>query len=190
MLMVWICDKVLHKICGRGNLPGMEFEKCVFRECDFTEADFSEFDFADCVFDRCRIVMTRLEKTGMRNVAFEGCEVRGVDFGLCRKFGFSVTFRECHLSFCSFHELKMPKIPFSGSALIECFFSECDLTRADFSGCDLERTLFDRCNLERSDFRTAIGYTIDPAVNRMRGACFARDGLEGLLTQCGLEIEG
>ena len=71
----------------------------------------------------------------------------------------------------------------------ECFFSECDLTRADFSGCDLERTLFERCNLEKADFRTAFAYTIDPASNRMRGAKFAREGLEGLLAQYGLDLE-
>lgn len=184
-----IYDKVLHKICGAEELPSAEFEKCVFRECDFSEADFSEFDFADCVFEQCRLVMAKLEETGVRDVTFEGCEVRGVDFGLCRKFGFSATFRGCHLSFCSFHELKMPKAVFAGSVMKECFFSECDLSRVDFSECDLERTLFERCSLEKADFRTAFQYTIDPAINRMRGARFSHDGLEGLLVQYGLEIE-
>lgn len=184
-----IYDKVFHNLSGGAEWPDTEFEQCVFRACDFAEADFSDFDFADCVFDRCRLVITKFERTGMRNSVFDTSEVRGVDFGLCRKFGFTVAFRSCHLSFCSFHELKMPKIPFSGSALIECFFSECDLTRADFSDCNLERTLFDRCNLERADFRTAVGYTIDPAANRMRGARFAREGVEGLLAQYGIEIE-
>lgn len=188
--MAMIYDKVFHKIRGAEELPGTEFEKCVFRECDFTESDLSEFDFSDCTFEKCRLVMTRLEETGMRDVEFGKCEVRGVDFGLCRKFGFSVTFRECHLSFCSFHDLKIPKTVFAGSAMKECFFSECDLTRADFSGCDLKRTLFDHCKLEKADFRTAYQYTIDPAVNRMQGARFSREGLEGLLSQYGLEIEG
>lgn len=187
--MAMIYDKVLHKICGAEALPGTEFEKCVFRECDFTEADLSEFDFADCTFEQCRLVMAKMEETGMRDVVFEGCEVRGIDFGLCRKFGFSAVFRGCHLSFCSFHELKMPKAVFAGSTVKECFFSECDLTRADFSECDLERTLFDRCKLEKADFRTAFQYTMDPAINRMRGARFSRDGLEGLLAQYGLNIE-
>lgn len=188
--MAMIYDKVFHKICGAEALPGREFEKCVFRECDLSEADLSDFDFSDCTFEKCRLVMTGFEQAGMRDVMFEGCEVRGVDFGLSRKFGFSVTFRECHLSFCSFHELKMAKTVFAGSVVKECFFSECDLSRADFSRCDLERTLFDRCKLEKADFRTAFQYTMDPAINRMRGAKFSRDGLEGLLTQYGLEIEG
>lgn len=184
-----IYDKVLHKIGGTEPLQDREFERCVFRECDFTEADLADCDFADCRFETCRMVLTRIEQTGMRNVIFEGCEVRGVDFGLCRRFGFDAAFRACHLSFCSFHELKMPKATFAESTLRECFFSECDLTRADFSGCDLERTLFDRCRLEQADFRTAVQYTIDPAANRMRGARFSREGLEGLLAQYGLEIE-
>lgn len=187
--MGMIYDKVLHKICGTEPLPGTEFEGCVFRECDFTEADFADFDFVDCRFEKCRLGMVCLEAAGLREVEFEGCEMRGVDFGLCRRFGFAATFRACHLSFCSFHELKMPKATFAGSTLKECFFSECDLTQADFSGCDLERTLFDRCRLEKADFRTAFQYTIDPSVNRMRGARFSREGLDGLLVQYGLEIE-
>lgn len=184
-----IYDKVLHKICGAEPLPGREFERCVFRECDFAEADFSGLDFMDCRFERCRLGMVRLEGAGLREVEFSECEVRGVDFGLCRKFGFSAAFRRSYLGFCSFHELKMLRAVFAGSTLKECFFSECDLTEADFSECDLERTLFDRCRLERADFRTAFRYTIDPAANRMRGARFSREGLEGLLAQYGLVIE-
>lgn len=187
--MAMIYDKVLHKICGAERLAATEFEKCTFRECDLSEADLSDLDFADCTFEKCRVVMAKMEQTGLRDVVFERCEVRGVDFGLCRKFGFSAAFRECHLSFCSFHEQKLPKAVFAGSVMKECFFSECDLTRADFSGCDLERTLFERCNLEKADFRTAFAYTIDPASNRMRGARFSREGLEGLLAQYGLDLE-
>ncbi|WP_300829523.1 pentapeptide repeat-containing protein [uncultured Rikenella sp.] len=184
-----IYDKVLHKICGAEALPGREFEGCIFRECDFTGARFSDFDFTECRFEKCRFGMAEFEETGMREAVFEECEVRGVDFGRCRKFGFSVAFRKCHLSFCSFHGLKMPKTAFTEGAAKECFFSECDLTQADFSGCDLERTLFDGCKLEKADFRTAFQYTIDPAINRMRGARFSRDGLEGLLASYGLSIE-
>lgn len=187
--MTLIYDKAFRRLSGADGLPDGDFEKCTFLECDFTGADFSDADFADCTFERCRLVMSKFEQAGMRDVLFSGCEVRGVDFGLCRKFGFSTAFRRCHLSFCSFHELKMPKTVFEGCELIECFFSECDLTRADFSACDLERTLFERCKLEKADFRTAFRYAIDPAANRMRGARFSREGLEGLLAQYGLEIE-
>lgn len=182
-------DKVFRDLADSDRFRGGDFERCTFRGCDLTQADFTDAELLDCRFEECRLSGPNFDGAGLRDAVFERCELRGVDFGRCRRLGFGVAFRGCHLSFCSFRELKMERTRFTGSVLRECFFSECDLAEADFSECDLERTLFEHCRLEGADFQTAFAFAIDPAVNRMRGARFSRGGLEGLLTQFGLRIE-
>lgn len=184
-----IYDKVFRDLADSDRFRGGDFERCTFRGCDLTQADFTDAELLDCRFEECRLSGPNFDGAGLRDAVFERCELRGVDFGRCRRLGFGVAFRGCHLSFCSFRELKMERTLFTGSVLRECFFSECDLAEADFSECDLERTLFEHCRLEGADFQTAFAFTIDPAANRMRGARFSRGGLEGLLTQFGLRIE-
>ncbi|MBK9760821.1 MAG: pentapeptide repeat-containing protein [Flavobacteriales bacterium] len=58
-----------------------------------------------------------------------------------------------------------------------------------FERCDLSDAVFEHCDLQRADFSTAHGFTIDPELNRMKGARFMVDGLPGLLARHGIRIE-
>jgi hypothetical protein len=53
----------------------------------------------------------------------------------------------------------------------------------------MDRAIFTGCNLEKADFRRVLQCTIDPAQNRMRKAKFSLDGLPGLLSVYGLDIQ-
>jgi len=64
----------------------------------------------------------------------------------------------------------------------------CTLEGGVFDGVDLEGALFGQTKLAGTDFRTATGWRIPPDENRLRGAKFRRDGLEGLLSAYDLDI--
>jgi fluoroquinolone resistance protein len=48
---------------------------------------------------------------------------------------------------------------------------------------------FDHTILEIADFRSAFNYTIDPEINKLKGAKFSTLGLSGLLAKYNIEIE-
>jgi uncharacterized protein YjbI with pentapeptide repeats len=60
---------------------------------------------------------------------------------------------------------------------------------AVFKNCDLLNTSFMQTNLEKADFRTAINYSFDPELNKIKKAKFSLDGLPGLLMKYNIDIE-
>ena len=93
----------------------------------------------------------------------------GINFSLSNRFGLSVEFHNCLLSYALFTEMKLKGTRFIG----------CDLQNTDFMETD---------NLEKADFTTARNYTLNPAANRLKKEKFSRYGLEGLLTGLGIEV--
>ena len=74
-----------------------------------------------------------------------------------------------------------------------CKLQYTDFTAANcegvkFATCDLLQAVFERTNLNKADFRTAEQWTIDPAVNQVKGARFHKKELKGLLQQWGLDL--
>jgi uncharacterized protein YjbI with pentapeptide repeats len=113
----------------------------------------------------------------------------GLHFDNCNQIGLSFSFDGCQLKHSSFYKLKIKKTVFRNTQLQEADFSECDLTAAQFDNCDLSGVIFNRSILEKADFRTASNYTMDPEINKMKGAKFSVDGVAGLLRKYGLVIE-
>ena len=58
-----------------------------------------------------------------------------------------------------------------------------------FDYCDVSGAIIENSVLEEVDFRTAYNYTIDPESNRIRKAKFEVQGIDGLLSKYGIEIE-
>jgi uncharacterized protein YjbI with pentapeptide repeats len=71
----------------------------------------------------------------------------------------------------------------------EVEFAEADLSCAIFDECDLSFSTFDSTNLEKADFRTAVNFSINPTLNRIKHAKFSRDRLTGLLDFLTIVIE-
>ena len=67
-------------------------------------------------------------------------------------------------------------------------FEACSFRNVNFAGVDLLQAVFERTNLKKADFRTAEQWTIDPAVNQVKGARFQKEELKGLLQQWGLDL--
>ena len=113
----------------------------------------------------------------------------GLLFDNCNGIGLSFGFENCTQNHSSFYKTKIKKTIFKKSQLQEVDFSECDLTDANFDNCDLSGAAFEKTNLEKADFRTALNYSINPEINRIKMAKFSLAGLHGLLHKYDIQLE-
>ncbi len=163
---------------SENKLANREFLSCEFTNCNFTKSDFSNNDFIDCNFKSCNFSITILQDAGLRNIKFLGCKLMGIDFSKWKSFLFSVGFQDCHLDYSSFFQMKMKKTNFIDCSIKEVDFAETDLSMAVFKNCDLLNTSFIRTNLEKADFRSALNYSFDPELNKIKKAKFSSEGLD------------
>lgn len=170
-------------------LPPGTYDNCQFINCQMQGLDLSEYRFTECIFEDCDLSNAILTEAALQEVAFLRCKLLGVHFSACRTFRLAFRFEKCILDYCSFVGLPLAETVFEKCQLREVDFSEADLSRATFPDCDLLGAQFDYTKLLATDFRTAVGYHIDPEQNQIRGARFSSSGLAGLLTKYELEIE-
>jgi uncharacterized protein YjbI with pentapeptide repeats len=166
-----------------------EYENCVFTDCDFSNLDLEGFRFIDCSFHRCNLSLARIVNVSFQDARFTDCKMLGLHFDKCNSFGLSLTFRNCTLDHSSFYGTKLKKTVFDACQIHEADFTGCDLTGALFGNCDLHRSTFEHTTLEGCDFRTALNYTIDPELNRVKKARFSTGGIAGLLAKYDIVIE-
>lgn len=171
------------------EMRAKEFDGCTFEKCNMTECDLSETYFRDCVFVGCNFAMAKFDNTLLKDCVFENCKLSGVEFGATNPFMFAIECRKCMMNYVSFVKNRLEKARFSGCQITDALFSECNLQKAVFHDCDLTNTVFMQNNLQKSDFTTAVNYTIDPEINRMRGANFGLLGIYGLLTKYEINID-
>ncbi len=85
--------------------------------------------------------------------------------------------------------MKIRKTLFKDCSVKEVDFSETDLADSSFINCDLTRSFFQHSILEKADFRSALNYSIDPELNRIKKARFAVSGVAGLLDKYQIIVE-
>jgi fluoroquinolone resistance protein len=198
MSQVFIEEKTFDKIDFTQNPLGKgEYEYCTFLNCDFSYSDLSELKFLECEFSGCNLSLAKLTQTALKDIKFKNSKMLGLNFGECNEFGFAVSFDTCILNRSSFvsmasplkKRVKLKQTVFKNSQLYEVDFTECDLSSAVFDGCDLTGAIFKDTILEKADLRTAINYSIDPELNRIKKAKFSRSGIAGLLDKYDIEID-
>jgi uncharacterized protein YjbI with pentapeptide repeats len=165
------------------------YEQCEFIGCDFMNQDLSGYVFTDCSFNDCNLSMVKLNNTGFKDIKFSTCKLLGLRFDDCNAFGFAVSFDACILNHSSFYKAKLANTRFIRCQLHEVEFTEADLSSVIFDECDLSFSTFDQTNLEKVDFRTAVNFSINPTINRLKNAKFSRDKLAGLLDFFSIVIE-
>ncbi len=169
-------------------LPFGEYDDCTFINCNFGNANLNGFKLIACTFTDCNLSMAQTTKATLRDVKFIGCKIMGLHFESCDQFIFSVSFNNCILNLSSFYKMKMKKMIFHNCTMHEVDFTETDLSAGAFENCDLSGVKFERTNLEKTDFRTAINYSFDPELNKIKKARFSVMGISGLLAKYGIEI--
>lgn len=170
-------------------LPPGPFEHCTFTRCTFTRADLSARSFSECTFTNCELTMTRMVRTSIRDCTFVNCKLLGVSFDHGKTNLFAAVFTDCLMDSCSFQGMSLQHATFAGCRMHGVEFSGADVSGVVFDRCDLSDAVFVDCDLRGTDFRTALGFTLDPELNRMKGARFSLDGLQGLLAKYGIRVE-
>lgn len=152
------------------------------------QISLSEELYSKMYIQRVQPFISKTSNTSWLDVLFTDCKMTGINFSLSNRFGLSVEFHNCLLSYALFTEMKLKGTRFIGCDLQNTDFMETDLSNAVFKDCDLCYASFHHTNLEKADFTTARNYTLNPAANRLKKAKFSRYGLEGLLTGLGIEV--
>ena len=83
----------------------------------------------------------------------------------------------------------MKKTLFSHCSLQEVDFTESLLTEAVFEDCNLRDAKFENTVLEKADLRTAINFSINPEMNKIRKARFSYPAVLTLLDKYGIMID-
>jgi fluoroquinolone resistance protein len=169
--------------------PAGNYENCTFEACDFSNANISGFSFSECRFNNCNVSLVKTHNTTFTAVRFSDCKLVGLPFDTCNPLLLSVSFENCTLNFASFYKRNLKKTVFKRCLLHEADFTEANLAGSQFDACDLSRAVFENTVLEGVDFRTAFHYSIDPAINRVKGAKFSLAGIAGLLDKYDIQID-
>ena len=172
-----------------GDLRDARLESCTFEGADWSGLDLRGARFEDCVFRDCDLSNVRTLGLGLQGVTFEGCKLVGFDLASCNTLGLEVRLMDCMLDSANLEGVDCRQISWKGGRAHGADFTAANLEGVVFDGVDLEGALFGQTKLAGTDFSTATGWRIRPDENRMRGAKFRRDGLEGLLSPYGLDLE-
>ena len=113
----------------------------------------------------------------------------GLDFEKSNDFAFEIKIDNCQLNHASFYRKNIAKTVFKQSKMQSVDFTECDLSVSIFNDCDLLNATFLNTNLEKVDFRNSKNFTIDPENNRIKGARFSLQSVDGLLSKYQIKIE-
>ncbi len=170
------------------KLPIGTYDNCRFTGCNFSGNHLANQNFIECIFEDCNLSNSYVKSSSFKDVSFTGCKIMGVLWGEVNPFLLQISFTKCQLSMSSFYRLPLKGIRFQECLLKETDFTHADLTSARFDKCDLSHAHFEQTNLEKADFRAAENFIIDPEANRLKGALFSRESLEGLLVKYNIKV--
>lgn len=170
------------------GFPAGEYDNCTFTDCLFPKLHISNASFLECEFIGCNFTNAKFGGTTLNNVLFKRCKMVGADLSVCNDFMLSLRFDNCVLDLTNCYQLNLSKTHFKDCSLKEADFTESNLSEAVFTNCDLKQATFDKTNLQKTDFRTACNYTIDLDLNKVKGALFSKEDVQGLLMKYGVKI--
>jgi uncharacterized protein YjbI with pentapeptide repeats len=166
-----------------------EFERCRFMNCDFSACNFIGVTFINCVFLSCNFSGAKINHVALRTVHFEQCQIKDVNFSMCDKLIFEISFTDCTLDFTKFYGLRLKGTRFTNCSLIAVDFMGADVSEVDFDNCDLYRSEFGQANAMKANFKTSYHYTIDPVKTKVKNAIFSLPEAKGLLFKHDLLIK-
>ena len=174
---------------SKTNIIKGEYDNCTFINCNFENIHASNIQFVACDFMDCNFSNAIVKDTAFKDVNFVNCKLIGVKFNECDPFLLQMRFKECLLNFSSFYQLKIPKTVFENCNLEEADFTEANIHSSFFDNCDLKGAIFETTNLEKTNFKTAFNFTFELEKNRVKGAKFKRDSIDGLLFHYKIVLE-
>ncbi|MCG4739790.1 pentapeptide repeat-containing protein, partial [Bacteroides intestinalis] len=83
------------------------YYECTFDKCNFSGQSIGRVIFERCTFKECNLSLVKASNTSWLDVLFTDCKMTGINFTLSNRFGLSVEFRNCLLSYALFTEMKL-----------------------------------------------------------------------------------
>ncbi len=171
------------------DLEGTTWESCLFEKCNLSGLKLKQSTLSDCTFTDCDLSNLSVPNSRFNRVSFLRCKMLGIKWTDADQLLFSISARECNLSFSNFFGMKLKKTPFTDSKAQGVIFTDADLTEADMRKSDFEEAIFLNTNLSKADFTGAINYDIDILSNKVKQAKFNFPEAARLLRSLGIKIE-
>lgn len=189
MESAYVTDQIFNSIdYSEQKLNKKEYEYCTFRNCEFSKAKIFNSRFLETEFIDCNFSNANLSQSSFQKVSFNNCKMLGLKFDECNQFNFAAFFENCQLNHCSFYQMNLNRTKFNKSQLIGVDFIEANLKTTKINHCDLLNARFENTNLEKADFSGSFNYSIDPELNRVKGARFSFPEVIGLLDKFDIKI--
>ena len=115
-------DKTIEKVDFSIEELETNYYECTFDKCNFSDKPIGRVIFEKCTFKECNLSLVKTSNTSWLDVLFTDCKMTGINFSLSNRFGLSVEFHNCLLSYALFTEMKLKGTRFIG----------CDLQNTDF----------------------------------------------------------
>jgi uncharacterized protein YjbI with pentapeptide repeats len=174
---------------SKEKLNGCEYEYCTFQNCEFTKAKFFNSHFLETEFIDCNFSNANLSQSLFQEVTFENCKMIGLKFNECNSLNFAAIFNNCLLNYCSFYQMDLSRTQFIKCQLKESDFVEANLETIKMYECDLLNARFENTNLKKADLTNSFNYSINPEINRIKGAIFSFPEVIGLLDTFDIRID-
>ncbi|WP_101689381.1 pentapeptide repeat-containing protein [Dysgonomonas massiliensis] len=179
------------------EIANVYFDDCRFEGCDFSYTVFVDCTFVNCVFRNCNMLLVKIPNTNFNEVAFENCDMIGVDWTVARWFrsskrtkqNFPITFRSSRLNNSIFIGLDLTNVLFDDCIIKEAFFKDASMENAVFGKCDLDGAIFNNTYLRGADFSSARNYTIDIRQNNISRAKFSLPEAMSLIYSLDIELQ-
>jgi uncharacterized protein YjbI with pentapeptide repeats len=172
----------------RDELNLTEFEDCTFIDCNFGACNFLGVTFLSCSFRDCQFEGAQINHVALRSVKFVNCNLKNLNFAMCDRLLFEVTFDHCRLDFSKFYTLPLHGAQFSFCSLLAVDFMKADIQAVVFDSCDLHRTEFEGALAQKANFYSSENYSINPAKTNVTKAIFSAEKLGGLVVHHQLKI--
>ncbi len=186
----YIADETFETVdFTKSRIEEGEYESCTFKGCNISGFNLSDFKFIDCEFQECDLSNANLSNTSFQDVNFRNCKMLGLQFDRCNAFSFTATYTDCLMNHCTFYQMKLARSIFSNCQLEGVDFTEADLQHAKIIDCNLLNANFENTNLQQADLRGSTKYSINPDINKLKGAMFSLSTIDGLLDKYGIKIE-
>jgi uncharacterized protein YjbI with pentapeptide repeats len=165
------------------------YECCTFINCNFSNCSLRGSQFMESDFIDCNLSNAELTGVSFQDVKFSICKMLGLHFDQCKPFGFSISFDKCQLNHSIFYQVKVGQSSFIDCQLQGIDFTEANLKNVALKNCDLLNAIFENTTLEKADFTHSINYSINPEVNKIKGAKFSLPEVIGLLDKYKIQIQ-
>jgi fluoroquinolone resistance protein len=185
-----VTDQLIENMDFSGrSVEKVEYESCTFKNCNFSDSHLNGSRFIDTEFVNCNLSNAGIAQVTFQDVTFNNCKMLGLHFDQSNPFGFSVSFITCQLNDSIFYEVKLGRSSFLDSQLRAVDFTSAELKNSPVRNCDLLNAIFDNTDLEKADLSGSVNYSINPQLNKIKGAKFSWPDVKGLLDVYKIVIE-